>query len=98
MLKIKKDRFYKNRGGNAQILKIICSNCHYFVASYQKDGSGKLLRMYFDRILYYNSISENLNDKKLFCPNCKNTIGIGFVYKVEKRRAFRLIKGSFKKK
>ena len=70
-----------------------------FVALYQKDGSGNLIRMYHDRIFEPNSLSKllcDLSDRSpaLKCPNCKTLLGVPMVYKPENRLAFRLIRGA----
>jgi hypothetical protein len=103
--KLKKDRYAKRRGGNSQFLDIYCSKCNQYVALYQKDGPGSLLRMYLDRIFEPNELHElqfkSLNKKDvpaLRCPKCDLLIGMPMVYELEERLAFRLFQGSFVKK
>lgn len=92
--KIKKDNYRKVRGGTSQLFNIFCAKCGKQLLTYQKDGKGTLLRLYFDRIV------EPVIDAKrnLTCTNCKTLIGLPMVYKQEKRLAFRLVRGSFFKK
>jgi hypothetical protein len=70
---------------------------------YQKDGPGILKRMYLDRIYESSKYSnlENLPPTKIpqfVCPNCKQLIGIPYIYEKEKRLAFRLFVGGVQKK
>lgn len=89
--KIKKDSYYKKRGGSAVILEIICAECKEIIFTYQKDGPGSLLRLYLDRIIS----EENYALTNSIICECGNIIGHKFIYKSEKRTAYRLIKGSF---
>ncbi len=74
---------------------------------YQKDGKGKLLRTYLDRILAPNSLTTLLKQcnfaqknkqMQLKCPKCNQTIGLPMIYQPENRPAFRMIYGSFSRK
>lgn len=102
-IKLKNDRFKKNRGGYSRFLDIGCEGCGRHLCFYQKDGPGMLKRMYLDRI--YNSKEysnlENLPIKKLpplICKNCGRLLGSPIEYKKEKRLAFRLFRGAVTKK
>jgi hypothetical protein len=102
---LKKDRYSKIRGGNSCFFDIFCSACGNHVILYQKDGTGRLLRAYLDRIFapaIFVGLQGNGKDKKslpiLKCTTCQGNIGIPMVYGPEKRLAFRLIRGSFSKK
>ncbi len=101
--KIKKDNYRRVRGGSSKFLNISCSQCGAFIALYQKDGIGSLKRMYLDRISS-PEILVQLKDVSLekipvlTCANCKQVIGIPFLYEKEKRPSFRMIIGSFSKK
>ena len=102
-IKLKNDRFKKNRGGYSRLLDISCEGCGRHLCFYQKDGPGMLKRMYFDRI--YNSKEygdlENLSIKKLprlICKNCGRLLGAPIEFKKEKRLAFRLFQGAITKK
>jgi hypothetical protein len=99
---IEKDKFTKFRGGSAKLLLISCEKCEEEMFLYQKDGSGRLLRVYLDKFKAPKKLVENLNSIKnktempsLKCKNCKQNIGSPMVYKKEKRLAYRLYKGSF---
>lgn len=100
----KKDRYSKNRGGNSRLLDIFCSACNSHIALYQKDGAGRLLRMYVDRIFAPTTLTilHKCGNKKdlpnLQCQTCHALIGIPMVYESENRLAFRMVRGSFVKK
>ena len=96
-------KYRRARGGHSRILRINCANCGNFIALYQKDGVGILKRMYFDRILSPKELS-GLNKTafgkvpNLVCEKCKQTLGVPFIYKKEKRGSFRLFEGVVGKK
>ena len=101
----KKDKYVNASGGNSHFLDIYCSKCNQHIALYQKDGRGRLIRMYLDRIfepqkflLLQSKISSKTKMPNLKCPKCNALIGTPMIYKAEKRLAFRLIRGSFVKK
>jgi len=102
---LKKDKYVNARGGNSHFLDIYCSKCNQHIVLYQKDGHGRLLRIYLDRIfepqkffLLQSMIGSTTEMPNLKCPKCNALIGIPMIYKAEKRLAFRLIRGSFVKK
>ena len=102
---LKKDKHVSPRGGNSHFLDLFCSKCNQYFALYQKDGHGRLFRIYLDRIfapqefvflqLKRNSKTEIPN---LRCSKCSMLIGVPMIYETERRLAFRLIYGSFVKK
>lgn len=103
-MKLKKDSFCRSRGGNSEVFEIICACCNEKVMYYQKDGFGRLLRCYLDRIIYpyyleglaYNPAIQTKKDMPLLeCCNCHNIIGTPMFYKLEKRLAFRMNYGTF---
>jgi len=101
----KNDRYVKARGGNSHFLNLYCSKCGNHLALYQKDGPGRLLRIYLDRIFEPVEISglQRVHNRKddlpnLHCSKCGAVIGTSMVYEPENRLAFRLIHGSFSKK
>ena len=99
----KKDRYSKNRGGNSCFFDISCSACDNHIALYQKDGAGKLLRMYIDRIFAPATLAKlQFKNSKKDLPNlqclCGTLIGVPMMYKLENRLAFRMVRGSFTKK
>lgn len=96
MTKIKNDMYRKKRGGTSKLLAIFCLNCGQYLFMYQKDGDGKLLRLYLDRITNSNN-DVNISQSSLRCPHCGNLIGLRYIYKPENRPAYRLIRGTYKK-
>lgn len=102
---LKKDKYVNARGGNSHFLDLFCSKCNQHLALYQKDGHGRLLRIYLDRIFEPQELSllqSRIDDKaempNLKCQKCGTIIGTPMIYEAEKRLAFRLIHGSFAKK
>lgn len=99
----RKDRYLKARGGATQFYYLFCSNCGEYLALYQKDGPGNLLRLYLDRIFEpdHLSILQNETSKNkipaLICQKCNTPIGFPMVYEPENRLAFRLVRGLFRK-
>jgi len=101
-----KDGYRKARDGNSVLLDIYCSKCNTRLMIYQKDGIGTLLRSYLDRILWPEKLAPLSNDSRiretkdipnLSCERCNSLIGIPMIYAPERRLAFRLIRGSFRK-
>ncbi len=93
--KFKNDKFKKRRNNWSRLLNLHCRKCNDFVAIYQKDGSGILRRLYFDRILApENLVKLNLEKIKdmpsLKCKKCKEILGTPYIYEKENRKAFRL--------
>ena len=102
---LKKDKYVNARGGNSHFLDLFCSKCNQHLALYQKDGHGRLLRMYLDRIFepqefsfLHSRISDKAGMPNLKCSKCGALIGTPMIYEAERRLAFRLIHGSFVKK
>lgn len=93
-MKLKNDRFRKNRGGYSRLLSLKCEKCSKEVLKYQKDGPGILKRLYLDRIIPLRKMPSN---KNLVCQKCKTLIGIPIIYKKEKRPAYRLFAGAITK-
>jgi hypothetical protein len=98
-MKIIKDSYRRVRGGHSELLNIICNSCKNKILVYQKDGPGRLKRMYLDRIHAPKELMELqfLNTKNipaLRCKKCNQLIAIPYVYRLEKRKAFRLHKGT----
>jgi len=93
-IKLKHDKFRKNRGGYSRLLEIKCEKCEELLCYYQKDGPGPLKRMYIDRIAKTYADAG----KKLICHKCGHILGVRYIYEKEKRLAFRLFEGSVKKK
>ncbi|MFA6918963.1 MAG: hypothetical protein WC244_02510 [Patescibacteria group bacterium] len=102
---LKKDKYVNARGGNSYFLNLCCSKCTQYLALYQKDGHGALIRLYLDRIFEPRELSKLQFEKtgkkdmpNLKCLRCNSLIGIPMVYEPEQRLAFLLIRGSFVKK
>jgi len=101
-MKIKKDKYFKERGGTAKIIKLMCTNCGKLLFLYQKDGPGWLKRCYLNRIIapekYANlqhNVKETKNLNNLVCE-CGSIIGFPTKHK-DGRLAFALIRGKFKR-
>lgn len=104
--KAKKDTFiydnYTAKRGEPKMLKIFCSECKAFVMDYQKDGPGRLLRCYLDRIHEPKELRdrqyEKFDTKKsahLKCHSCRRKIGIPMIYKLENRPAYQMLSDAF---
>ena len=89
-------------------LDLFCSHCDSHIVLYRKEGSGNLVRLYFDRILQPESLAKLKSTGKksgktsdlppLVCPQCGILVGVPMVRGADHRPAYRLIKGSFKRK
>lgn len=104
--KLKNDRYRKVRGGSAELLTLYCAKCSVFVLLYQKDGPGKLIRCYLNRIFAPSSLEALQHDRRfqqpsdvpaLKCSHCSNLIGVPMRYD-DGRLAYRLVPGSFYKR
>ena len=98
-----KNKYKTARGGYSRLLNICCRKCKNVVVVYQKDGPGGLRRLYLDRILAPGSMvglqALNLeNIPVLKCKNCSYTLATPYIFKKEKRKAFRLYQDSVIKK
>ncbi|KMP11272.1 hypothetical protein UR09_03765 [Candidatus Nitromaritima sp. SCGC AAA799-A02] len=88
----------------SRFLNLHCSRCDARVVRYKKEGSGRLVRVYLDRI----EEPENLRALKhvrsksdlppLDCRECGQPVGIPMIHGSENRPAYRLVKGSFRRK
>lgn len=95
-MKLKQDKFRKNRGGYSRLLDIFCSKCGTCLFSYQKDGQGILKRLYIDRII--SSVTPIKEKSKLQCKGCGELLGVPMIYEKERRVAIRLFAGAVIKK
>ncbi|MBW2662011.1 MAG: hypothetical protein JRD93_08520 [Deltaproteobacteria bacterium] len=97
--KRRRDRFYRSRGGTCQILEISCGACRAFRACYQKDGQGRLFRLYVDRLQIEGMPRCRFLMKGdmplLKCEKCGLIMGIPMIYKPEDRLAWRLVPGAW---
>jgi hypothetical protein len=96
--KFEKDSSYRSRGGSAQWLLLLCGVCKEPLAFYQKDGPGKLHRLYLDRLADSKNnrpLKSFELDKiqKLNCFVCDSVIGVPMLYEkdVVDRPAVRLV-------
>lgn len=103
MFKLKKDRYAKSRGGPSKYLYIACGNCEEPAMVYQKDGQGRLLRCYADRIVWPPELvdaqaeltAETIKQAGvLACASCESVLATPMVYEPENRPAFRIIPGA----
>lgn len=99
----KKDRYSKARGGPTKFLYIACGNCEEPAIVYQKDGPGRLLRCYADRIVWppetvkvQTEISPDTVKQAgaLACSSCEKLLATPMVYEPENRPAYRLLPGA----
>ncbi|NOQ37870.1 hypothetical protein GQ472_03195 [archaeon] len=99
----KRDKYKDVRGAHSRLLNLYCWVCGNKIAIYQKDGSGSLMRIYMDRILYPKKLT-GLESKPLDqihilqCPKCKEELGVPYIYREENRKAFRLYQDALIKK
>lgn len=91
--KIKKDTYFKKRGGVTKICDIVCTGCNRTVLVYQKDGPGWLKRCYENRVI----LPKTINIKKNLLCDCGNVLASPVVYK-DGRFAWHLITGKFKRR
>ena len=113
-LKIKKDRYYKKKKvAKVKIFDVLCAKCGQLVLIYQKDGIGYLKRCYFNRIIepakyksfanrgFYpvrkKSSSNGVNDIGNLECECGQIIGAPAVHR-DGRKAFRMIRGKFRRR
>lgn len=100
--RIRRDSFYRARGGTAEILRISCSHCQEYVFHYQKDGCGNLYRFYLDRAADLGCSEQVTNSfppdqGHLLCRRCGELIGLRTVYAPENRPAWNIKPGSITK-
>jgi hypothetical protein len=92
---------YTEKRGAPKMLQIFCKSCRRHIMDYQKDGPGRLLRCYLDRIHYPDSLYElqfkKFDVKKFPYLRCKclKVIGHPMVYFSENRPAYRMVADNF---
>ncbi|MEX0924967.1 MAG: hypothetical protein WDZ82_03440 [Candidatus Paceibacterota bacterium] len=99
----KSDQYRKKRGGYSRLFKIHCKRCDTEILTYQKDGPGVLERLYLDRIISPKQLTELSKIaiskiSNLICPHCKSWLAVPYIYKKEKRKAYKLFVGAISKK
>ena len=78
---------YTEKRGNPVMLEITCAKCHQWVMDYQKDGPGRLLRLYLDRIYHPQAWRERFTKATvrsapaLQCTKCQNILADPFIYR-----------------
>ena len=83
----------------SQNIDILCGQCGAFMIRYQKKGSGKLIKLYLERIIEpdylsrLKPISTKQDLPKLACKDCDNRIGLP-----HEGGYYQMIRGSFRKK
>ncbi len=83
------------RGGTSSFYEIYCGQCRKWILQYQKDGPGKLFRLYLDRIHAPENLTiDGGQSGGLSCEHCDISIGVPMIYKPEDRPAIRLISGA----
>jgi hypothetical protein len=93
---------YTERRGAPAMLDIQCLRCNRSVIYYQKDGPGRLLRCYLDRIHYPESIKNrqyerfNVRTSPLLRCVCSAAIGTPMIYQSENRPAYRMFNNTFR--
>jgi hypothetical protein len=92
-VKLKSDKYRKDRGGYSRVLELSCASCSNRICYYQKDGPGILKRTYLDRMIGYDGARE-----KIICSSCNALIGNYYIYEKENRPAFAIIPGTVSKK
>jgi hypothetical protein len=103
MMKI--DKYLEARGGTAHMINVNCAKCGKKILFYQKDGPGWLKRCYLNRIfgvekwenLQHNLLLKNPADLPDLICDCGHIIGTPMIHK-DGRLAFKLIRGSFKRR
>ena len=97
-MKIKKDKYYKKRGGTHKIYKIHCNGCGKVLYEYQKDGKGALYRLYIDRIIGKKAKASVMIQDRLITCDCGKMIDYKYIYRKETRPAIKLFAGAITRK
>lgn len=92
---LKRDKYKSARRGHSRLLNLHCRKCNNIFAVYQKDGPGNLRRLYMDRIMapekLINLQRKNIKEiPAIKCDKCGFVVGFPYIYKKEKRKAFRV--------
>jgi ribosomal protein S27E len=100
---LKNDRYAKNRGAPHKFLYIMCAGCNTPAMVYQKDGPGRLLRCYSDRIVWPPELVDRQRDLtaetvksagNIACSECEQVLATPMVYKPENRPAYHVMQGT----
>lgn len=95
-VRFKKDKYFRERGGTAKIIRVACAKCNANLLTYQKDGPGWLKRCYLNRIVEPSVLADEGAIKNLVCV-CGVLIGTPMRHK-DGRLAYHLIRGVFKRR
>ena len=88
----------------SRFFSIFCSQCDRFILRYRKEGSGSLIRVYLNQISEpehfkeYKQVTTKSEIPPLNCTQCGQRIGATMIHGSGNRPAYKLIKGSFRKK
>lgn len=94
---------YTEARGTPKMLEITCRKCNAWVMDYQKDGPGKLLRCYVDRIYHPSALRKKIFTHQsvheitpLVCKKCQTILATPFMYsrrfpKPESRPAYLIL-------
>lgn len=94
---------YTEARGEPQMLEITCRKCNAWCMDYQKDGLGRLLRCYVDRIYHPSALRNKVftqrnlkNTSNLSCVECSTSLAEPIIYKrqypkPEIRPAYRIL-------
>ncbi len=99
----KRDKYKSARGGYSRLLNLYCRKCNTIFAEYQKDGPGNLRRLYMDRIIAPEKLvglqKESIKDvSPIKCDKCGFIVGMPYIHKKEKRKAFRVFQDAIVKR
>ena len=89
---MKKDKYFRERGGTAKIINVSCASCEKLIFVYQKDGPGWLKRCYFNRIIEPKEYAQMQKDKSIikgYQISKKANETIKQLEKVEKRGRYK---------
>ena len=75
----------KKNGTKIYTLKIYCAKCKALLYKYQKEGAGKLIKCYKDRIV------KDYTKAEFICPGCEQVFARDAVY--HNRPANKIIQG-----
>lgn len=82
---------YTEARGEPKMLEISCAKCNTWFMDYQKDGPGRLLRCYADRIYHPQALrkktftrNELSNVDSLICEKCNTVLAMPIIYTRQK--------------
>jgi uncharacterized protein YbaR (Trm112 family) len=78
----------------SRLIMVSCGYCKTDLALYQKAGSGRLLRIYLERIVQ-SSVDLSGMPGTLFCPNCNRQLATRVTLRRKDMEAYQLIRAVF---